>query len=367
MRCRRTPSRLERHPRLARLAPPLAAALSAAALAACLFDGSDGAGGDEGPLGGALDVTGTVVDFRSDAAVSEGLALETSGLAAATTLAIDGAAFKLAGVPERSAFQLLASATGYRPTFSSTLVVEEDDLSEVKLQVVPNDFVAALAASFAVTLDPARGILLARTVDAAGAPRANVAAANFQLTSSGGGGIAPKFLTDQMAAAPAALATTASGWVVFFNVAPGVASLSPAVAATLTLDMAVSPINAGAVTLAQILVTDGAPPKLSNVSFAQQVVPIFAARGCVNCHSGGGTGKDLGGLTLTGAASKIYKELVEEDPTRVRPGMPEMSLLITMPSREAPADRHPNVTFTSAADLDFQKLYVWIREGAKEN
>lgn len=343
------------------------AALAAASLSACFFSGSDGsAGDDEGPLGGALDVTGSVVDFRSDNGVSTALALETSGLAAATTLTIDGDAFTLSGVPESSAFQILATATGYRPTFSPTLVVETEDLEDVKLPIVSEDFITALAGAFAVTPDPTRGILLARVVDAAGMPRANVAATNFQLTVATGA-TAPKFLSDQMGALPAAVATSASGWVAFFNVAPGVVSLVPPLTASVTLDVPVSPINAGAVTLAQIVATDGAPPKLTNVSFSQQVVPLFTARGCVACHSGGGPGKDLGGLTLNGAANKIYKELLEEDPTRVRAGMPELSLLLTMPSREAPPDRHPNVTFTSAADLDFQKIYVWIKEGAKEN
>lgn len=363
MRCRRT---LSRPARLSHLALALAAALAPAGLAACFFDGSDGDDGDDGPLGGSLDVNGTVVDFRTGAEVSAGLALETSGLAAATTITLDGAAFELDGVPEQSAFQLLATATDYLPTFSRTLVVEREDLDAVQLQVVPSAFINDLAGAFTVAPDAARGILLARVVNADGSPRANVTANNFQLATSAGG-VLPKFLGDQMNAAPTAVATTASGWVVFFNVAPGVVSLAPAVTATVTLDMAVSPINAGAVTLAEIVATDGAPPKLTNVSFAQQVVPIFTARGCVACHSGGGTGKDLGGLTLSGPANKIYKELLEEDPTRVRPGMPEMSLLLTMPSRESPADRHPNVTFTSAADVDFQKLYVWIKEGAKEN
>jgi hypothetical protein len=359
----RSPARASRAASAARAAA-LGAVAFLAALPACLFGGSDG--DDDGPLGGSLDISGSAVDFRSGDPVTEGLALETSGLAAATTISIDGASFKLSGVPESSAFQLLASATGYRATFSSTLVVESDDLDEVKLPLVSEAFVTSLAAGFTINPNATRGILLARVVDAEGRPKANVAASNFALTSAGGA-ITPKFLSDQMTAAPALAVTSASGWVAFFDVAPGVVSLAQAATATVTLDMAVSPVNAGAVTLAQITATDGAPPRFTNVSFATQVVPIFTMRGCVACHSGGGPGKDLGGLTLNGPTAKIYKELIEEDPTRVRPGMPEQSLLLTMPSRESPPDRHPNVTFSSSADLDFQRIYVWIKEGAKEN
>jgi hypothetical protein len=104
------------------------------------------------------------------------------------------------------------------------------------------------------------------------------------------------------------------------------------------------------------------------VSFSRQIVPIFSARGCVNCHSGGGIGKDQGNLTLAGSSNLIYKELVEERPnTRVRVAAPETSLVLTMPSAEVPPDAHPNVTFTGPRDPDYLKLLVWIREGAKQN
>ncbi len=44
-----------------------------------------------------------------------------------------------------------------------------------------------------------------------------------------------------------------------------------------------------------------------------------------------------------------------------------MSKLLTMPSFEQPADRHPNVTFASATDRDYQLILAWIKEGAKDN
>jgi hypothetical protein len=136
--------------------------------------------------------------------------------------------------------------------------------------------------------------------------------------------------------------------------------------------MPVSPVEAGSVTLAQIAAADGAPVLPRNVSFQNQILPIFrlvseGGRGCTACHSGGGIGKDLGGLMLDAGANLTYKELVQEDPLRVQTAMPEKSQILTYPSRETPPDRHPNATFTGPLDPDYLKILVWIREGAKEN
>ncbi|HEY5950270.1 MAG TPA: hypothetical protein VIV40_32475, partial [Kofleriaceae bacterium] len=124
----------------------------------------------------------------------------------------------------------------------------------------------------------------------------------------------------------------------------------------------------GSVTVATVVVTDGAPPALpTNVSFANQVFPIFSKRGCVGCHSGNGPGKDLGGLTLDGSSNLVFKELTQENPLRAKTVNPETSLVLTMPSAETPSDGHPNVTFTGPSDPDYIKILVWLREGAKSN
>ncbi len=344
--------------RLARLSLLPGALAAVAALPACDFSGSDG---DDGPLGGSFSVTGDVVDFYTREAVA-GASLSTSGLLPPPRVTVAGASFGISDVPANSAFQIAASAPPtYRTTFSASVIVEEDDLEDVDVPVVSAQLVSQLVADFGVTTSGEKGILLARVIGADGKPRTNVAAASFLLA-----GAAPRFLNADMRGGTAT-ATTASGWVAFFELTPGVVSLDQAATATVTLEMPTAPIAASAVTLAEIKVSDGAPPMLSNVSFSGQVIPVFTARGCVACHSKSGEGKDLGGLDLGGGAAKVYKELLEEDPTRVVPGMPELSLLISMPSRESPPDRHPNTTFTSASDPDFQKLYVWIKEGAKEN
>jgi len=329
--------------------------------AACAFDGD----GDDGPLGGALVVTGEVVDFQSGTAIATAASVTTSGLLPAPEVTTRGAEFTIAGIPENSAFQILASAPpAHRQTFSPAIVVTNADKNGIEAPVVSEALLGQLATAFAVTPTAAKGVLFVRLVDSAGAPKTGVTAADIVLA----GAIGPKFLDANLAPATNANATTASGWAVFFEVTPGAVSLGRSATATVTVDMATSPVQAGAVTLAEGIVTAGGPMLPTNVSFATTLFPMFANRGCVACHSGNGPGKELGGLKLDGSANSAYKELVLEKPnTRVRTGDPESSLVLRYPSREDPPDRHPNITFASSLDPDYVRLLVWIREGAKDN
>jgi hypothetical protein len=336
--------------------------LIAIALTGCSFSStSSSTTGDDAA---ALSVDGDLVDFQTGAAIMATASVATSGLVPAPKVTVQGSAFTIEGVPESSVFQVLAAAPpSHRATFSQVMVTTAD-VAGVKAPVVSEAFLANLASAFQITPSAAKGIVLVRLVDAAGRPRAGVTAANLVIA----GAIGPRFLDANLLPAPAATASTASGWAVFFEVPVGVVALGQPAAATVTLDMPASPLDAGAVTIAAATVSDGALVLPSNVRFADQIVPIFRSRGCQACHSGGGIGKDLGNLTLDGSTNLIYKELVEERPnTRVRVATPETSLVLTMPSRETPPDAHPNVTFTGPRDPDYLKLLVWIREGAKNN
>ncbi|HEU4728885.1 MAG TPA: hypothetical protein VFT22_13370 [Kofleriaceae bacterium] len=333
---------------------------AASILAACSFH-SDPEGG---PLGGSLTVSGQIVDFQTGAAVEGSTSLMISGLEPAPRITSQGASFTIEGVPENAAFQILASAAEYRPTFGPAVVVTTADLDGVQLPVVSNAFVTTLAAAFKVTLSAESGIVLVHLVDAAGKPRAGVAASELAIGNAQG----PFFLDAALMPALSASASTSSGWAVFFEVPAGLVGLQQPPTATVTIDMAVSPLSAGAVTIAEARVTDGAVKLPVGVKFEAQIMPIFSARGCVLCHSGNGPGKDLGGLQLDGGTAKVYKELVEERPnTRVQVLTPEKSLVLTMPSREIPPDGHPTVVFASSLDPDYLKLLVWIREGALQN
>jgi len=334
----------------------------------CIFSSEDP--GDDEPLGGSRTVEGTVVDFESGQPISGAASISTSGLLPEPMITTQAATFTIKGVPENSAFQILSTAPAHRSTFSEAVIVGTADVRGVSAPVVSETFIAGLATGFGISPTAAKGILLAHVVNDAGQAKAGVTETNFALSSTSANG--PHFLNDNRQPAQNLTATSASGWVVFFEVDPGVVQLKLAANATVTLDMAASPVSAGAVTIATIRAKDGAPVMPTNVSFANQVLPIFrplneGGRGCAACHSGGGIGKDLGGLMLDAGANLTYRELTQEDPLRVQPLAPEKSELLTYPSREDPPDRHPNVTFASPLDPDYLKILVWIREGAKDN
>jgi hypothetical protein len=321
------------------------------------------------PVGGALQVQGSVVDFSSNAEVTGAASVSTSGLEPPPTITTQGASFVLDNVPANSVFSVLASVPPtHRATFSPAITVENDDLDGVQVYAVSETFLASLSAAYGVTPTAGRGVLFAKVVGAAGAARAGVDAATA-LAPDGGAAIdGPYYLDAQLAPDAAATATSASGWTIYFELEPGVAAMAAGPAGNVTVDMPTAPINAGAITIATVEVTDGAPMLPMNVSFSQQITPIFDRRGCVNCHSGNGAGRDLGGLTLDGGNNLIYRELVEERPnTRVNVAMPTTSKVLTMPLYESPPDAHPNVTWTSTNDPDYLLLLAWITEGAQQN
>ena len=331
--------------------------------AACTTDAPD-----DGVLGGSLRVTGTVTDFQTGTAIAGAASVSTTALDPTPKITVEGATFTIDGIPENSAFQVLASVpTTHRATYSQLIEVVSDDVDDIQVKTVSEQFLASLATGFGVTPSAAKGVLLLHLVDAAGTAKAGVAASDIVLAGAAGAS-APKFLDANMSPAPTAMTSSASGWAVVFEVPSGIVALGTPATATATLEMASSPVAAGAVTIAEVKVTDGAPTTLpTNVSFTQSVFPIFSKRGCVACHSGGGPGKDLGGLMLDGGANLAYKELTQENPARANPQMPEKSLVLTMPSAESPSDGHPNVTFTGPQDPDYIKILVWLREGAKLN
>jgi hypothetical protein len=334
----------------------ISAAFIVTGMTGCSFTSDEVA--PDSPVG----VQGQVVDFQTGAQVTA-TDLTVSGLSPTPKVTLNGSSFTLEGVLQNSAFEVLAVAQDHRST-ASQVVVTTSGVSSLKAPVVSEAFVTTLATAFGAAPSLAKGIVLLHLVDASGKPRAGVTAASFTIAGTNG----PHFLDANLMPAPTATASSSSGWVVFFDVPPGVAGVSQGLSVAVTIDMPASPIAGGVVTIVEGKVTDGAQVLPSNVSFPTQIVPIFKTRGCVACHSGNGPGKDLGGLTLDGGTKLIYKELVLEKPSiRVNVGKPETSLVLTMPSREDPPDGHPNVTFTGPLDPDYLKLLVWIREGAKEN
>jgi hypothetical protein len=318
---------------------------------------------DSVPDGSPVGVTGQVVDFQSGNAVDAVTDITISGLAPLPKVSHDGATFTLDNVTANSVFGMLVAVPAHHSTLSQ-VVVTSSAVDGIKVPSVSDAFLASLATGFGATPSSSRGIVLLHLVDASGKAVSGVAGSNFTIAGTNG----PHFLDPNMMAAATAMASSTSGWVVFFDVPPGLVGISQGLNVTVTIDAPSLTAAANVVTIAEGKVTAGAPVLPSNVLFASQIAPIFTMRGCIACHSGGGIGKDQAGLNLGGGANQIYKELVEERPNiRVNLAMPEKSLVLTMPSAEVPPDPHPNVTFTGPRDPDYLKLLVWIREGARQN
>lgn len=321
------------------------------------------------PLGGSLTINGDVLDFQTGQPITSAAMVTTSGLTPAPMISVTGSSFTIDGVPENSSFNILASSQPvYHATYSPAVYVLTTGLDHVQAFTVAEAYLMTLAGAFNVSPSASNGILLLHLVDAVGKPQAGVAGSNLVLAGAGGAS-GPKFLDANLAAQPGATTTSTSGWVVFYDVTPGAVSLGQAANATVTLAMPTSPVAAGAVTIATVQVTQGAPMgPPTNVSFGTQVTPIFTARGCTGCHSGGGPGKNLGNLMLDAGVNQTYRQLTDPTyPGRINLMYPEKSKVLTMPSYESPPDAHPNVTFTGPQDPDYVKILTWIREGAKLN
>ncbi len=320
----------------------------------------------------SFSVTGTVFDFATGEALDAQASVTVDGLSPPPQITTTGAEFLIRNVPLHSVFQILASAPpDYRSTFNPAVEVTEENLEDIQVTAISESYMADMRAAFAVDPAPDTSILIGRLVDDNGAPQAGVPGDAFDLDAAIAG---PYFLDDQRVPDPDLSASSASGYFVLYNVPSGLIRVTSKDEAY-GMSMADSPVAATAVTLADVQVGQDvqAPPDLPQVvSFSQHVAPALLRRGCDACHDGGGIGKDLGGLHLNGADEKMYKELVEEvsqrhGVTRVIAEPAAESLLLTMPSREDPPDVHPNITFASADDPDYQLILAWIEQGAPNN
>jgi hypothetical protein len=289
----------------------------------------------------------------------------------APTVTVTGATFSIAQVQPFSVFGLVVSATAYRTTYDPIVRIDGAALTGVHAVAVAEADLTQISSGFGVTPTAGKGIVLAHFVDAMGNPVSGIPTASIAV-----GGAAPpttpRVLASDKAPMMGATATSGGGYVVLYDVAPGPLALSATTASGYTFVAPIATVAADAVTLVDVVATVGAPKTPVGVSFTKDVIPIFSARGCVNCHSGGGIGRTLGGLMLDGGKPNVYKQLTQDvspnfGTVRVNLATPEKSLVLTMPGYENPPDPHPIVVFASTADPDYQKIFVWIKEGAKNN
>jgi hypothetical protein len=336
----------------------------AVALGGCVFSAVEPGAP---PGGGSVRVEARVVDLVTGQPVGGTATVTTSGLTEEPLIAVDGSAVVLDGIPENSVFHVKAGVPPSHHVTSSVIEVQTEDRGDLVIPAIAEALLTQIASGVGVTPSSMGGVLFAQVVGDTGEPRPGIMASSF-VVDGGASTKGPFFLDANMAAAPGATVTSSSGWVVYFDLAPGTIAMRAAQTANVTLEMPVSPVTAGVVTVARVRTTDGMfePPK--NVSYLRQVFPIFAARGCHACHAAGnGPGRQQGGLTLNNDPALVHRELVLEEPDRVIPAAPDTSLLLTMPSYEDPPDLHPFATFTSPFDPDYQLIRAWIAEGALQN
>jgi hypothetical protein len=355
-----------------RLDRPLLSLAAALLLVACGGGGADDTpdAGDEGedPPPVYLKITGQAVDFETAAALSGDVVVSTLGLTPAPSVTVTGASFEITPIPAHSFIYVAAGSDLHRGTVNPPIEVQDADVTGVVVQAVSEAMVEDMEATFGVTQDPGKGIVLARILDEDGLPLAGVPRAAFRLNDAAPP-VQPYFLDGSLSADAGLAATSASGYVVFFDVEPGLATVGATQASGYELSGAPARVLDGAVSLAVASTPDADAMRPMNVSFSNDVMPIFTRRFCANCH---GIGNAAGGLTLRGNANRVHGELTQEisakyGVTRVDLLDPPNSLVLTMPSFEDPPDDHPNVTFASPTDPDYLLLLVWIEEGAPNN
>ncbi|MHC4933735.1 MAG: ethylbenzene dehydrogenase-related protein, partial [Planctomycetota bacterium] len=131
-----------------------------------------------------------------------------------------------------------------------------------------------------------------------------------------------------------------------------------------------APTTAGTITF-RLTVDDGNLTDTDNViitvqvtapaiSYATDIHPIWAAKGCTGCHG------SAGGLTLTGMAADSHAEVTTG---RVNTGDPTNSLILTKPLDPGAGGvaHQGGIFFSSTLDPDYQKILSWINDGAPNN
>ncbi|HEX8950238.1 MAG TPA: hypothetical protein VF945_00265 [Polyangia bacterium] len=319
----------------------------------------------------ALNVSGQLLELDTQKPLAGSITMATAALVPTPDVTISGSTFALANVPPYATFFLIAgSPPDHLLTYNTPTTVTNADLTGVNAYVVASAYVAKLRSAFGVTAQAGTATVFVQALDSAGKPQAGIPATSVLLGASGVKG--PFFVDSTMQPTANATSTSASGWLVYFDVPAGTLKLAGGTG--YTVQAADTPTVGDAVSLIAATVQKGTSPTPppSNVSFQTSVMPIFINRGCYNCHSGNGDGRRLGGLVLDNAAQRVWTALVQTispnfGVTRVNLTDPPKSLVLTMPSYENPPDAHPTVVFTSSSDPDYVKILTWIKEGAKFN
>ena len=341
-------------------------------LATTFACGGDESGGDDGTVVDEIPsfgVTGQVVDFETNQPVTGSATVTVEGIVPAPTVSTTGSDFTIEGIPPASVFHLLGGAgPDYVSTYSFAEVIDADQ-SDLVAPVVSKTYLDALATEFGVTPDDTKSILIGRVLDENGDPLPNIAAEDFDIPEQTLV-MGPFFLDANRAPDVGLTETSASGYFVFFDLDPQPLAVAAAQGSAYQLSMAVSPAAADVVTLADVVARPGDQIELPvNVSFDNDVYPIFENRLCIVCHDKKAEGGKIGDLDLYEKKNinKVYEAItVDTSPltggSRIDLENPEQSLFLLKPG--PPAGNHPNLTFSGLDDPDYVTILTWIAEGA---
>ena len=219
-------------------------------LVACGDDGGDGGDDDILPPDATFFARGEVIDLETGEAIDGTASVLVEGLQSTPTVSVTGAAFEIE-VPANSAFHLLASSPPtYRATYNAAIEVGAEDVEGLRLVTVSEDYITTLAEAFGVTPAAGTGIVFLRLLDDTGAPLAGVPGADLLAPE---GALGPFFLDADNAPDAEALASSSSGLAVFFDVTPGVTTLTSAPDAETALAAPDSPVASAAVNQADFM------------------------------------------------------------------------------------------------------------------
>ena len=304
-------------------------------------------------------VSGQTVDYFTGATIPE-LGFETSGLAPEQMGASNGDGAFTLEVPVGSRFFVRTGATAtYRPTVNEVVGTDSVGLVAFSQADINRQHVTA---GVEVVPDTTTVFVELATFD--GTPLDAFSRSNLSIVDVNTQAViaAEPLVVGPFGDVDPALesASGAVGRFVFLDVEPGVHALvvtcpdcTPAVETDTTL------ISSAGVTLSRVTLGGEQGPRPD--SFAA-IYPRFArgadgGLGCANCHTAGGTLP-----ALDGDPAAVRDALVGGGLVNI--AQPDLSPLLSRPLYEIPAN-HPNATFLSANDPDYQLIRAWIAAGAK--
>ena len=264
---------------------------------------------------------------------------------------VDGSSFTVTNVLPQSVFRLRISSPTHAVTLSALIEVGDDAVADLVLSAVSSSLIDSAYA--AAGTGPSGGVIVARLVDGTtGEPVSGV------TRDAIGFGDATVFLDSTNTLAPEAPASTASGVGIALNVPEGLVEIVSSVPEHVFIAPIVR-VESDVASVVDIEVGLEPPPLPANMDFESDILPVFDAQGCNNCHQGSGDGKIDGGFSLNGSPTTRYDQVM----LRVDLDNPEDSLFLRKPSFEDPPDGH-QIVFANQYDPDFMKMRSWVLDGA---